>query len=98
MTDQAAFLSEAAALLGPRGLTGDAELIAPWLTDWRGRYSGKACALASPADAQELAALVKLCGICPGIQTAYWGGTINMAFSTSQVIAPPSARISCPLR
>jgi hypothetical protein len=27
-----------------------------------------------------------LCGICPGIQTAYWGGTISMAFSTSQVI------------
>ncbi len=37
-----------------------------------------------------------LWGICLGIHTAYWGGTISMAFSTSQVIAPPSARISCP--
>ena len=59
MTNPAAFLSEAAALLGPRGLTTDAELVAPWLTDWRGRFTGKALALASPADVGELAALVK---------------------------------------
>lgn len=39
-----------------------------------------------------------LCGVCPGIHTAYWGGTISIALSTSQVIAPPSAIISCPLR
>jgi len=55
------FLAEAKALLGARGLTGDAELIAPWLSDWRGRYHGKACALASPANTAEVAALVELC-------------------------------------
>lgn len=55
------FLSEALALLGPRGLTRDAELLAPWLTDWRGRLTGAARALASPASTTELAALVKLC-------------------------------------
>ena len=55
------FLSEAAALLGPRGLTTDAELMEPWLTDWRGRYRGAARALASPASTQELAELVNLC-------------------------------------
>ena len=38
------FLAEAAALLGPRGLTRDADLITPWLTDWRGRYTGAALA------------------------------------------------------
>lgn len=55
------FLTEALTLLGPRGLTWDAELLEPWLTDWRGRYTGAARALASPANSAELAALVKLC-------------------------------------
>ena len=61
MTDAIAFLSEADALLGPRGLSTDSELMAPWLTDWRGRYTGRALALASPADTAEVAALVTLC-------------------------------------
>lgn len=61
MTDHAAFLSAAEALLGPRGFTRDAELLEPWLTDWRGRYTGKALGLASPASTDEVAAFVKLC-------------------------------------
>ncbi|GAB5349416.1 FAD-binding oxidoreductase [Alteriqipengyuania sp. 357] len=55
------FLDAATDLLGDRGLTRDAQLIEPWLTDWRGRYTGAARALASPADTQQVAALVKLC-------------------------------------
>ncbi|MBC2666475.1 FAD-binding oxidoreductase [Novosphingobium flavum] len=55
------FLEDAAAALGPRGLTRDADLIAPWLTDWRGRFTGKALALASPGSTAEVAELVKLC-------------------------------------
>ena len=55
------FLSEASALLGPRGLTTDSALMEPWLTDWRGRYTGSARAMASPATAHELAELVRLC-------------------------------------
>ena len=56
-----AFLDAASRILGPRGLTRDPELLAPWLTDWRGRYTGAACALASPADTGQVAALVRLC-------------------------------------
>ncbi len=55
------FLAEATALLGPRGLTLDADLLAPWLTDWRGRFTGKALAMASPATTEELSALAALC-------------------------------------
>ncbi|MBA4162417.1 MAG: hydroxyacid dehydrogenase [Novosphingobium sp.] len=55
------FLDAALALLGPRGFTRDPALMEPWLTDWRGRYSGQACAMASPANTQEVAQLVKLC-------------------------------------
>lgn len=61
MDNTQTFLAEARELLGERGLATDPELLSPWLTDWRGRYTGKACALASPSSTQEVAALVKLC-------------------------------------
>ncbi|KLI63625.1 FAD-binding oxidoreductase [Aurantiacibacter marinus] len=61
MTQTDAFLDAARHLLGERGITTDAELVSPWLTDWRGRYTGKARALASPASVQEVAGLVNLC-------------------------------------
>lgn len=61
MTKADRFLELAAEILGPRGLTQDADLMSPWLTDWRGRYTGKALALASPASTEEVAALVRLC-------------------------------------
>ncbi|MFL0356298.1 FAD-binding oxidoreductase [Erythrobacter sp. GH1-10] len=60
-TQQDTFLEEAKDLLGPKGLATDPELLSPWLTDWRGRYTGRAMALASPATTAEVAALVKLC-------------------------------------
>ncbi|VWX51844.1 FAD-binding oxidoreductase [Novosphingobium sp. 9U] len=61
MSEQQAFLEAAKATLGARGLTQDAELIEPWLTDWRGRFKGRAFAMASPASTQELSDLVRLC-------------------------------------
>src|SRR6478735_7453769 len=61
MSDSDAFLAAAAALLGERGLTCDPELVQPWLTDWRGRFTGRALALASPGSTAEVSALVKLC-------------------------------------
>ena len=48
-------------LLGSRGLTRDPELVEPWLTDWRGVYSGAALAMASPSSPEEVSALVRLC-------------------------------------
>ncbi|MEO6387479.1 MAG: FAD-binding oxidoreductase [Croceibacterium sp.] len=61
MSDTAAFLLQAEALLGERGLTRDPDLLQPWLTDWRGRYTGRALALASPASTADVSALMKLC-------------------------------------
>ena len=57
-----AFIAGARELLGPRGFTQDAELLEPWLTDWRGRFTGKALGLASPSSTKEVAAFVRLCG------------------------------------
>ncbi len=61
MTDHTPFLAQAKALLGPKGFTTDSDLVSPWLTDWRGRYTGQALGLASPANTQEVAQLVSLC-------------------------------------
>lgn len=56
-----AFLAEAGSLLGARGFTNDPELMQPWLTDWRGRYHGRALGLASPCSTQEVSGFVALC-------------------------------------
>ena len=61
MEKTSAFLAELTALLGPKGVTSDPDLLAPWLVDWRGRYRGEALAMASPASTGEVAATMKLC-------------------------------------
>lgn len=53
-------LSKLRELLGTRGYSEDPEFIAPWLTDWRGRFTGKAAALVSPANVEEVAAVVRI--------------------------------------
>ncbi|MET0588053.1 MAG: FAD-binding oxidoreductase [Novosphingobium sp.] len=77
MTDSETFLAEASAILGPRGLTRDADLVSPWLTDWRGRFTGKALAMASPASTEEVAALVRLCA-AHGVPIVPQGGNSGM--------------------
>ena len=76
--DQTAFMDAAATLLGPRGFTRDPELMAPWLTDWRGRFTGAALAMASPASTAETAALVRLCG-AHGVPIVPQGGNSGMS-------------------
>jgi len=71
------FLDEASARLGPRGLTSDPDLLQPWLTDWRGHFTGQACAMASPASTEELAALVRLCA-AHGVPIVPQGGNSGM--------------------
>ena len=53
-------LNELRQLLGPKGFTSDAEVMAPWLTDQRGRYHGTAAAMLSPANQQEVAQIVTI--------------------------------------
>ncbi len=48
-------------LLLQSGFTRDSADIEPWLTDWRGRYSGKALAMISPNSAEQLSDAVKIC-------------------------------------
>jgi FAD/FMN-containing dehydrogenase len=46
--------------LGPKGFTRDPADMAPWLSDWRGRVHGQAAALLSPANTDEVQAIVQL--------------------------------------
>jgi FAD/FMN-containing dehydrogenase len=46
--------------LGPKGFTRDAAEMAPWLSDWRGRIHGRAAAMLSPANVDEVQAIVRL--------------------------------------
>ncbi|NJD33299.1 MAG: FAD-binding oxidoreductase [Betaproteobacteria bacterium] len=48
-------------LLGERYLLTAAEDIAPFCTDWRGRYTGSALCVALPGTTDEVAAVVRLC-------------------------------------
>jgi FAD/FMN-containing dehydrogenase len=45
--------------LGPKGFTRDPAEMAPWLSDWRDRVHGQAAALLSPANVDEVQAIVR---------------------------------------
>jgi FAD/FMN-containing dehydrogenase len=61
MTQGEAQLIEAAReRLGPKAVVTDAQEIAPWVTDWRGRVHGAAPAMLAPASTEEAAELVRL--------------------------------------
>lgn len=60
MANNPDWLQQMAAIVGPKGLTQSPDELAPWLTDWRGRYTGAAIAMISPASTDEVSALVKI--------------------------------------
>lgn len=64
-------------LLGPKGYSDDPADLAPWLTDWRGRYRGHSAAMLSPASSAEVAAVVKLCAEA-GVPLVPQGGNTSM--------------------
>ena len=45
-------------IVGPKGFTVDANEMAPWCRDWRGRYQGRARAMVSPQTTREVASIV----------------------------------------
>lgn len=72
-----ALLDALAKLLGPKGYTTDADIMAPWLTDWRGKYTGRAAAMLSPGSTEEVAAIVRLCADA-GVALVPQGGNSGM--------------------
>lgn len=77
VSDRDGLLERLRTALGPKGFSTDPDALAPWLTDWRGRYHGKAAALLSPASAAEVAAIVALCAEA-GAPLVPQGGNTSM--------------------
>ncbi|MEO7786872.1 MAG: FAD-binding oxidoreductase [Sphingomicrobium sp.] len=57
---QAALIATVRDRFGPKAAITDPVDIAPWLTDWRGRWHGASAAILAPASTQEVAAIVTL--------------------------------------
>ena len=74
------FLDEIGKILSPQYILTKDEDTAPYLTDWRKRYTGKALAVLLPANTSEVAAIVKLCAktntavVPQGGHTGFCGG------------------------
>ena len=75
---QTAFLTACRDAIGAAHVLTDAHDTAPYLTDWRRRYTGAACAVLCPATPDEVAALVKL-AVEHGIAVVPQGGNTGLA-------------------
>jgi FAD/FMN-containing dehydrogenase len=80
--DRDAFLARAAPIVGPSRVLAEPSEMEGYQRDWRGRYQGAALAVFLPANTEEVASLVRLCGelgvaIVPqGGNTGLVGGAI----------------------
>ena len=70
-----AFLDELKAALGPGGWTQDPEVVAPFLTEWRNRWTGDTPILLTPRSTEEVARIVTLCARDGVAITPQGGGT-----------------------
>lgn len=87
------FLKQLAACVGDAHVLSQADAMAPYLSDWRGRYHGQALAVVRPAATAEVAEVVKLCrqsgvALVPqGGNTGLCGGATPLPASRSVVLA-----------
>jgi FAD/FMN-containing dehydrogenase len=88
-----AFLARCRAIVGDAYVLDRADDMAPFLTDWRGRFTGKALAVLRPADSAEVAQLVAACGearvplVPQGGKTGLVLGSVPDASGTAVVLS-----------
>ena len=93
-----ALLDELRALLGADAVVGEAADMAPYLTDWRGRYTGRALAVALPRTTAQVAQAVGWCArhrvpvVPQGGNTGLVGGATPDDSGRSLVLATPRLR------
>ena len=93
MEDRATLLARLTAAVGARHVLTDDTDTAPWLTDWRGRFRGRALAVVRPASTAEVAAVVRACAdagapvVPQGGNTGLCGGATPDATGTAVVVA-----------
>jgi len=78
MISSEAFVSACRDAIGAAGVLTDPHDTEPFLTDWRRRYKGSACAVLKPADTAEVAALVRLANV-HGVALVPQGGNTGLA-------------------
>ena len=78
-------LGRLAALLGPQGFITDPDLLAPWLSDWRGRYHGKSAALLAPDNPGQVGEIVRLAAEARVALVPQGGNTGTVAGATPPV-------------
>ncbi|CAM2192386.1 D-2-hydroxyglutarate dehydrogenase [Paraburkholderia kururiensis] len=87
------FIAACVEIVGAQHVLTDAHDTAPYLTDWRRRYTGAACAVLTPANAEEVAALVRAAvehrvALVPqGGNTGLAGGATPDASGTQAVLS-----------
>ncbi len=93
MDDRATLEARLAAAVGPAHvLTADGDT-EPYLTDWRGRFHGRARAVVRPASTAEVAAVVRICAqtgtplVAQGGNTGHCGGATPDASGSAVVLA-----------
>jgi len=74
MTD---LLAKLAGRLGPKGIIADEAALAPYLAEWRGRFSGSTPIMVQPANTAEVADVVRLCGEA-GVSITTQGGNTGL--------------------
>ncbi|MCU1456314.1 MAG: linked oxidase domain protein [Actinomycetia bacterium] len=81
------------AAVGPQHLLVDPDLRAPYETDWTGRWSGRARAVVRPADAHQLADVLRIClaagapAIAQGGNTGLVGGGVPRGGGSEVVVS-----------
>ena len=77
MTREDALVAELAGIVGAEHLLTAAADLAPYLTDWRGRYRGAARCVVRPGSAAEVAAVVRACA-ATGVPIVPQGGNTSL--------------------
>jgi len=86
------WIEELRNLVGANGLIDQAQEMAAFLTDWRGRFVGRAAAVAQPRTTQQTAQIVQLCArwsvpiVVQGGNTGLVGGATPDASGTALVL------------
>jgi len=77
MTQAEQMIAAAREQFDPRVVVTDPVDVAPWLTDWRGRWTGRAAGLLQPSTTEEVAAIVRLAE-AHGVALVPQGGNSSM--------------------
>jgi FAD/FMN-containing dehydrogenase len=93
MRDHLLVVSDLRQIVGENNVISDADLMAPYCVDWRGRFRGSALAVVKPASTDEVAAIVKYAqahglSIVPqGGNTGLVGGSVPLGNGNELILS-----------